>query len=222
VISYPRFMPSIPRLLLPAAICAASLLPAPAAPVFHEQSLFVSGQNGYHAYRIPAIVRATTATLLAFCEGRRFSQSDTGAIDLLVRRSTDNGDTWSPQKVVWNNAANTCGNPSPVVDHETGTTATVRPNENLAVELVDPAPGGGSRIYFNARDHQGPHSRASTFSNDGGPGGSAAARGDIERGNDENRRGRGEGASRGSGRMVLPIGPQRIILPVEQCRRRSA
>ncbi len=263
------------------AIALALTLPAQATPTFDEQALFISGQSGYHTYRIPAIVRTAAGTLLAFCEGRRNSSSDTGDIDLLVRRSTDNGTTWSPQQIVWDNAGNTCGNPAPVVDLETGTiwllstwnlgtdsesmiingtstntrrvykmsstddgltwspateitsttkqpgwtwyatgpgagtqlkrgaqagrlivacdhiradnkafgsqviysddhgttwqigavattTATVRPNENLAVELVEPASGGGSRLYFNARDHQGPHARASTFSNDGG------------------------------------------------------
>ncbi len=47
-------------------------------------------------------------------------------------------------------------------------TASVSPNENLAVELIAPAPDGGSRLYFNARDRQGPHFRAETFSTDGG------------------------------------------------------
>lgn len=29
--------------------------------------------------------------------------------------ATGNGDSWSPQQVVWSDGANTCGNPSPVV-----------------------------------------------------------------------------------------------------------
>jgi hypothetical protein len=33
--------------------------------------------------------------VLAFCEGRKNSRSDTGDIDLLVKRSTDQGKTWS-------------------------------------------------------------------------------------------------------------------------------
>jgi len=83
--------------------------------------LFESGKGGYHTYRIPAIVKTTKGTLLAFCEGRKKSRSDTGDIDTLVRRSTDGGRTWSPQQVVWDDAGNCCGNPSPVVDGETGT-----------------------------------------------------------------------------------------------------
>jgi photosystem II stability/assembly factor-like uncharacterized protein len=85
-----------------------------------EQVLFESGKGGYHTYRIPAIVKTTKGTLLAFCEGRKRSRSDTGDIDTLLRRSTDGGKTWSPQQVVWDDAGNCCGNPAPVVDSETG------------------------------------------------------------------------------------------------------
>ena len=45
---------------------------------------------------------------------------DTGRIDLVLKRSTDGGRTWSKQQVVWSDGANTCGNPCPVVDQSTG------------------------------------------------------------------------------------------------------
>jgi sialidase-1 len=84
-------------------------------------SLFVSGTNGYKSYRIPAIVTTTKGTLLAFCEGRKNNAADAGDIDLLLKRSTDGGRTWSEQQVIWNDSTNTCGNPCPVVDEATGT-----------------------------------------------------------------------------------------------------
>lgn len=83
--------------------------------------VFVSGQDGYHTFRIPSIVVSSRGTLLAFCEGRKKSRSDTGDIDLVLRRSSDGGATWGPLQVVWDDDANTCGNPCPVVDRETGT-----------------------------------------------------------------------------------------------------
>ena len=89
-----------------------------AQPEFTD--VFVAGHDGYHTYRIPAIVVATNGSVLAFCEGRRNSRSDSGDIDLLVKRSTDGGKTWSAQQVIWNDATNTCGNPAPVVDQATG------------------------------------------------------------------------------------------------------
>jgi len=91
-------------------------LPAPC-----ETDIFVSGQGGYHTYRIPAIVVSQAGTILAFCEGRKHSSSDSGDIDLLLRRSFDNGRTWQPKQVIWDNGEDTIGNPCPVVDQSTGT-----------------------------------------------------------------------------------------------------
>lgn len=84
-------------------------------------ALFVSGTDGYKSYRIPAIVTTTKGALLAFCEGRKNNAADAGDIDMLVKRSTDGGRTWSKQQVIWDDSINTCGNPCPVVDEETGT-----------------------------------------------------------------------------------------------------
>ncbi len=83
--------------------------------------VFVSGQDGYHTYRIPSVIVSPKGTVLAFCEGRRKSRSDTGDIDLVLKRSTDGGATWSPLQVVWDDGPNTVGNPCPVVDRDTGT-----------------------------------------------------------------------------------------------------
>lgn len=85
-----------------------------------QTALWTSGVSS-HTYRIPALIQTTKGTLLAFCEARRASSSDTGDIDLVTRRSTDGGKTWSDTAVIWNDGTNTCGNPCPVVDRETGT-----------------------------------------------------------------------------------------------------
>ena len=82
--------------------------------------IFKAKNNGYHTFRIPAITKTKDGTLIAFCEGRKNSGSDTGDIDLICRRSIDGGKTWSKIITVWDDAKNTCGNPSPVVDMETG------------------------------------------------------------------------------------------------------
>lgn len=85
-----------------------------------QDSVFVSGQDGYHTYRIPAVIVSSKGTILAFCEGRKASGGDAGNIDLLLRRSLDSGKTWQPTQVVWDDGDNTCGNPCPVVDASTG------------------------------------------------------------------------------------------------------
>lgn len=82
-------------------------------------AVFVAGQDGYHTYRIPAVVVSATGAILAFCEGRRDSQGDQGVIDLLLKRSTDCGLSWSAQQVVYRDRSEpdiTIGNPCPIVD----------------------------------------------------------------------------------------------------------
>ncbi len=83
--------------------------------------LYASSSEGYNTFRIPAIVTSKNGTLLAFAEGRKNSSSDTGNIDLVLKRSTDNGKTWSALSVIWDDGDNVCGNPAPVVDYTTGT-----------------------------------------------------------------------------------------------------
>jgi sialidase-1 len=83
--------------------------------------VFVSGEGGYHTYRIPSIIVTPMGALLAFCEGRKNGRGDAGDIDLILKRSTDGGKTWGKPEVVWDEADNTCGNPCPVVDTKTGT-----------------------------------------------------------------------------------------------------
>ncbi len=87
---------------------------------FRQTELFRSGEDGYNTYRIPAIVTTKDGTLLAFCEGRKDHGGDAGDIDILVKRSEDGGETWSAQQLIWDDGPNTCGNPCPVVDEETG------------------------------------------------------------------------------------------------------
>lgn len=96
---------------------------ASAAPEFSQIPLFINGAGGYYGYRIPAITTTASGALLAFCEGRKNSLSDQGDIDILVRRSTDQGVTWStPQVVVeeGGTAPISFGNPAPVLDESTG------------------------------------------------------------------------------------------------------
>jgi sialidase-1 len=86
-----------------------------------ETVLFLANTEGYHTFRIPSLIPTKAGTLLAFAEGRKDGGGDAGAIDLVLRRSTDGGRTWGPLQVVWTDARNTCGNPCPVIDRDTGT-----------------------------------------------------------------------------------------------------
>ncbi len=82
--------------------------------------IFEGGKEGYQCFRIPAVVTTVKGAILAFAEGRKNGCSDTGSIDLVMKRSTDGGETWGKLEVLWHDEGNTCGNPSPVVDRTTG------------------------------------------------------------------------------------------------------
>src|SRR5258705_6515949 len=98
--------------LLPAAALLAATPP--------QTDIFRAGEGGYHTYRIPALIVSPKGTLLAFCEGRRNSASDTGDIDVLLRRSFDGGKTWAAVQKIADMGEDTIGNPTPVIERKTG------------------------------------------------------------------------------------------------------
>jgi sialidase-1 len=57
--------------------------------------LFEAKQNGHALYRIPGIVVTKRGTVLAYAEARVHTGSDWDDIDILLRRSTDGGRTFS-------------------------------------------------------------------------------------------------------------------------------
>lgn len=66
---------------------------APAAPEFVD--LFEAGQGGYALYRIPGLVVTRAGSVLAYAEARRHTGSDWDDIDLVLRRSSDGGRSFS-------------------------------------------------------------------------------------------------------------------------------
>ncbi|MEU0253256.1 sialidase family protein [Streptomyces sp. NPDC006184] len=109
-------------------------VPAHASPVGCGASVpYVSGRDGYAAYRIPATVVTPEGTVLAFAEGRRGGLGDSGDIDVVLRRSADGGCTWGPQTVVAAGRGDTRGNPAPVVDPRTGEVVLVTCGNSGAV-----------------------------------------------------------------------------------------
>ena len=66
-------------------------------PVF--KPVYEHGENGYPEYRIPSLVTTKKGTLLAFCEGRR-TLSNHAENGIVLKRSTDDGQTWSKPRDV--------------------------------------------------------------------------------------------------------------------------
>jgi len=126
------------------------------APV--EKAIYVSGEGGYDTYRIPAVILTSDGTLLAFCEGRMDGRGDSGDIDLLVKRSEDNGDTWSEHAVIWSDLTNTCGNPSPVIDRTTGVIwllMTWNRGDDKEPQIIKQTSNDTRRVYITHSDDDG-------------------------------------------------------------------
>ncbi|MEV6953605.1 LamG-like jellyroll fold domain-containing protein [Streptomyces sp. NPDC051183] len=161
-----RSTTAIAALLTSTATIAATLLAAPAAHAagteqstptasFNEQILFRSGTAGYGCFRIPTLTRTATGALLAFAEARTSpSCADRGPMDIVVRRSTNDGRTWGPVKTVFSGAPAvaatgtpadpeapyTHGNASPVADLETG--------DVFLLSTAEPTVPGGTRLPY--------------------------------------------------------------------------
>ncbi len=107
--------------LASATPAAAAPPPDPAAPLYESTDLAVSGE-GAHTYRIPALETLPDGTLVAAYDRRNDSASDLpGNVDVMVRRSTDDGRTWSPPQAVadYDGGAG-AGDPSLIADRWTG------------------------------------------------------------------------------------------------------
>ena len=80
--------------------------------------VFISGKDGHQSYRIPAIIGLPNGDLLAIAEGRVNNAGDFGDINLVMKRSSDDGQTWGEMITLVDNDSLQAGNPAPVVDLE--------------------------------------------------------------------------------------------------------
>jgi sialidase-1 len=107
-----------------ALVCfmSACLIPCPADSPDSAISfvdVFVKGQDGYPAFRIPALITTQRGSLLAFGEGRA-SLHDHAENDIVMKRSIDGGKTWGTLQVIHEDGANSLANPTAVSVRETG------------------------------------------------------------------------------------------------------
>ena len=68
-----------------------------AVPTYSQ--VFVSGENDYHLIRTPQILATRDETLLVFAQGREGHHDQSGN-DILLKRSSDGGSSWSDLKVI--------------------------------------------------------------------------------------------------------------------------
>jgi sialidase-1 len=130
-----------------ATTAGLALLPVAQAAEVEENTVWRAGEGGYHTYRIPALLVTKRGTLLAICEGRKDNSRDHGNIDLLVKRSSDGGRTWSPHQVIYEEGgtqAVTIGNPCPVLEERSGAIWLPFNRENNAVLITSSRDDGRS------------------------------------------------------------------------------
>jgi sialidase-1 len=138
-----------------AALTPLSILlqSATAAESLTQTDVFTAGAEGYHTYRIPALVTTKNGVLLAICEGRKTGRGDHGDLDLVQKRSIDGGKTWGPLELIYEEggmAKVTIGNPCPVVDQETGVIWLPLNRDNDRVLMMSSADEG--KTWSKPRD----------------------------------------------------------------------
>ena len=83
-------------------------------------TVFNAGDDDVNTYRIPSLVVANDGSIIVFGEARRISWRDKSRTDIVVKRSTDNGKTWSEMKDITMGDDGAFMDPTPVVDKTTG------------------------------------------------------------------------------------------------------
>ena len=97
---FASFVPMKLSMLSLSLVLACSIAPVHAAEPFLEKiDLFKANEHGYKLQHIPGIVVTAKGTVLAWCEARK-KGGDWDQIDIVLRRSTDDGRTWSEQKKI--------------------------------------------------------------------------------------------------------------------------
>lgn len=86
---------------------------------FTSVNLWTANVGGYTTYRIPGIVVTKRGVILAYTSARR-GTSDWADIDIVMRRSTDNGRTWGPSQRIAGDGHGTTDNPIAITDYQNG------------------------------------------------------------------------------------------------------
>lgn len=122
-----------------------------------QKDLFLNRVEGYPFYRIPALIVTLKGTLLAFCEGRP-TESDSGKVNLVMKRSHDSGKTWTPLRVLADFGSNAIENAAPVVDLSTGTIwvlMTSNPGDIEEAEIIDGSRPGTRTVWVTSSQDDG-------------------------------------------------------------------
>ncbi len=129
-------MPIRPHVLLPCLLALAPLMLAPRVSRAEEPAtadlprqvaanppaladVFVPQTDGFVAIRIPSVVVSRHGVVIAFAEGRA-ANSDQAKNKIIMKRSLDGGQSWSPRSIIARRGAAPLNNPCALVERESG------------------------------------------------------------------------------------------------------
>lgn len=87
---------------------------------FPKYTVFSAGENNVNSYRIPSLIVAKDGSIVVFCEARRESWRDKSRTDIVIKRSSDNGKTWSTMLDLTKGNTGAFMDPTPLMDYSTG------------------------------------------------------------------------------------------------------
>ncbi|TXE09098.1 exo-alpha-sialidase [Gelidibacter salicanalis] len=85
-----------------------------------KTTVFSAGDDEIDSYRIPTLTTSKTGTLLLFAEARKVSSTDKTPTDIALKRSEDNGKSWSKIQLLTNSGVDAFMDPVALVDKVTG------------------------------------------------------------------------------------------------------
>lgn len=90
-------------------------------PQMHSTLLWHAGDAGYDTYRIPGIVVTSNGTVLAYANARRhLKDGDWSDSDIMLRRSLDNGQHWTPSQRIAGDSHGVTDNPVAIASKKSG------------------------------------------------------------------------------------------------------
>ncbi len=130
-----------------------------ASKTVEHHTVFKSGENGYHTYRIPSVIKAKNNALIAFAEARRDNKGDPGRghIDLVYKLSHDGGRTWSSLHILEKaKEGGSASNPTAVMDNKSGRIIIIYPLWEPGISSKRSRPGtSDNRVMIRFSDDNG-------------------------------------------------------------------
>jgi sialidase-1 len=90
-----------------------------AEPLFETTCVFPLTRDNKPNYRIPAILQAPDGSMIIFAEKRNDGPGDIGNHDIVMKRSTDKGRTWSAEQVIFDDESRVCTDITVGIDRDT-------------------------------------------------------------------------------------------------------